>query len=888
MKLFLPFILVICTGLNSFSVGAPNNFHDVRGRMPAAVESRMKIEAESAYAPDCKSEWLRKWSGGAQICWEGLDGESAKVIFKVAETGRYRVGLGLNAAPDFGRFTIHLDGTVVAEDIDLYSNRVEALTLLNAGEFDLKQGNHTLTFTLVGANAKSKEIFNPQQKDLESKDDGQYRMGFDFIELAKLSTVTSIPANKPLVAMPVQAVPVSVADEKYTFAEMKAAFSKHCYGCHGAEKVKGKVNLEELTSVEEFLANIDLTRSVTEAIEFREMPPEDEPQLSDPEYARMMATLNDWIASYLQKDSKLPAVTMRRMNRYEYSNSVRDLLGLRGDLYPMPEKAIRSEIPYFVPKSGKFPESIKLGNRPLGKRQVEEPFLTGVVPYSVDLQAEHGFNNRGDELSISPILMESFLNLANSILTAPEFDRYCKKTPTLFTPPKDSTIDQQIAHANRQLELLLEPAFRSPAGDSLPRFQSFSEQLLRSGIDYRSAMKKTVAGILASPRFIYIVERQQDDAALPLDAYEIASRLSFFLWSTIPDRELLAVAKSGQLMNEAELSKQVTRMLESPKSQALSHNFARQWMRLDQLINAVPDFERFKHYYSRFGCEQFKFGLHAMAEPILLFESIMVEDRSIMLLVDSDHTWRTDSMDTWYSPINTPFQGRGEGRFETYQSVYRKKKLKTRREGGIMTTSAVLTMTSDPLRTNPINRGAWVLTVMFNQPPPPPPDVVPEIESDDAAFEAKGLTLRQRLKQHQENESCASCHSKIDPLGFAFENFDAVGRWRDKYRSGLEIDASGDLFGESDFKDVVGFKDAMLERPELFMRGFTEHLLSYALGRKIEIADRPAVDKIMERVTTDRGRFSTVVQEVVKSYPFLNKSQYQIQSSHSQHHDTEK
>ena len=180
--------------------------------------------------------------------------------------------------------------------------------------------------------------------------------------------------------------------------------------------------------------------------------------------------------------------------------------------------------------------------------------------------------------------------------------------------------------------------------------------------------------------------------------------------------------------------------------------------------------------------------------------------------------------------------------------------------------------TSAPLRTAPINRGAWVATVMLNQPPPPPPDVVPPIEADDAAIEAKGLTLRERLKQHQVNKSCVACHAKIDPLGFALENYDAVGRWRHKYRSGLPIDAGGEIFGKATFKDAVGLKDALLDHPEWFMRAFSEHLLSYALGRELQIADKPAVDRILGNVMADRGRFSTVVIQVATSYPFLHKS----------------
>ena len=197
----------------------------------------------------------------------------------------------------------------------------------------------------------------------------------------------------------------------------------------------------------------------------------------------------------------------------------------------------------------------------------------------------------------------------------------------------------------------------------------------------------------------------------------------------------------------------------------------------------------------------------------------------------------------------------------------------------MITSAAALTMTSEPLRTSPIRRGAWVATVILNKPPPPPPDVIPEIEQDDAAIEAKGQTLRQRLVAHQENESCVSCHQKIDPLGFALENYDAIGRWRDTYRSGLPIDASGTLYGKARFQDVIGLKDVLLGNPEWFIRGFSEHLLAYALGREIDISDKPALDKIVRKAMAKKGQFSTIVSEIATSYPFMHKTNQLAPSS---------
>ena len=287
-------------------------------------------------------------------------------------------------------------------------------------------------------------------------------------------------------------------------------------------------------------------------------------------------------------------------------------------------------------------------------------------------------------------------------------------------------------------------------------------------------------------------------------------------------------------------------------------------------MTAVPDIERFPQYYSRIGCEQWGFGLQMMVEPLLLFESMMVEDRSVMLLIDSNYTYRSDELQAWYG-ADLPFADReNRNRFNTERQQFSKRLLTDRRQGGVLTAAATLTMTSSPLRTSPIARGAWVATVIFNQPPPPPPDVIPPIEADDKVIEAQGLTLRERLKQHQVNASCVACHAKIDPLGFALENFDAIGRWRDHYSSGLEIDATGELFGSMPFQNVVELKDQLLAHPELFLRAFSEHMLSYAIARKLELEDAPAVDEILSKVSTDHGQFSTVIRSIVQSHPFQN------------------
>ena len=785
------------------------------------------------------------WHGDEHLLWDGVVGQTNLIEFSVPKAGRYALDIQWTLAPDYGIFEVSLNDMVIAPALDLYSNRVELSPLQKVESIDLKKGLQRLVVKLTGGNPKSRKF---QGRG--------YLYGLDYIRLTDLSP-------KPEAHRETGNITTSQA----TLNEVQPLLAKYCFTCHGKKKVKGKINLEAMNRRDDFLKNVEVSRLAAEAVSFAEMPPtESKIKPETLERKRIVSFFNGIVDEYVRDNSTLEPVVMRRLNRYEYNNAVRDLLRLRGDIYPLPEKVIRSGN-YFNPASGNLPARISVSNRTLGKNQVEKQILQGVDPFAIDLQAEHGFNNQGEQLSISPLLLESLLKLGRSIVNSPEFDRYTALFGTFF---KD---DGKLVE--ERLRPFLERAFRTPIEETvLKRYASYHrEEQSRTG-SYTQAMKNVVAAVLASPKFIYVAESKKNATEKsPVNDYEMAQRLALFLWSSIPDRQLIDLARSGKLHQPDVLDQEVRRMLDDPRSRALSENFARQWLRLDQLITAVPDFDRFQVYYSRIGCEQWKFGLQTMVEPLLLFESIQVEDRSIMLLVDSNYSYRSDELQNWYSKPGEPFGKRGNrNRFNTNSQNFQRRTLANRREGGVMTTAAVLTMTSTPLRTSPIKRGAWVATVIFNDPPPPPPDVVPEIEADDAEIEARGLTIRQRLKQHATDQSCASCHAKIDPLGFVLESYDPIGRWREKYSGGLPIDASGRIFGDKEFKDIIAFKDAILDQPQNFMRGFSEHLLAYALGRELKVTDKPAVDRITREVIADHGRFSTVVVEIAKSFPFLHKT----------------
>jgi len=798
------------------------------------------------------------WSGNAHLLWNGLVGEKMETAFDIPNDGEYGISLVLTLAPDYGIFLVRLNGQVVAEKIDLYSTRVELAKPLTLGEFKLKQGTQAMSFELTGGNPKARKF----------RGNG-YLMGMDYLELDR-NEETKPKNGDPKGPLVLQKAP--------TFEEVLPLLSQNCFECHGnKKKVKGKTNLKVLTSREHFLKSPGLTRRAHESVALHEMPPEDEKQPDDQTRGKIASFLESVVDQYAKENVSLQPVVMRRMNRYEYNNAARDLLELRGDVFPLPERVIRGDH-HFNPATGRFPSVVTAGNRTLGKNQVEQHILTDVDPFAIDLQAEHGFNNQGELLSTSTILLESLLKLGRKIVNSPEFEGYSGLNRSLL---KEST-----GPVEESLRPFLEKAFRRPVSPAtVSRYCDYHRLEFKRTGSYSQAMKNVLSAVLASPKFIYLSETKKEvGEKARLSAHELAQRLALFIWSSIPDDKLLESAKTGKLNEPEELDRQVLRMLADRKSRALAENFARQWLRLDQLITAVPDFDRFNEYYSRIGCEQWKFGLQTMLEPLLLFESILVEDRSVMLLIDSNYAYRSDELQAWYANPAKPFGNKeNRNRFNTKVQKFKKRKLSTRREGGVITTAAVLTMTSTPLRTSPIKRGAWVATVLFNDPPPPPPDVVPEIEEDDQVLAAQGLTIRERLKQHASDQTCASCHAKIDPLGFVLESFDPVGRWRESYGKDLPIDASGKLFGEIEFSNVVEFKDAILQRPESFMRGFSEHLLSYSLGRELKVSDKAAVDKITRKALENKGRFSSIVLEIARSLPFRYKTNQAKDHEHGKH-----
>ena len=640
-------------------------------------------------------------------------------------------------------------------------------------------------------------------------------------------------------------------------SDLPGLLRENCLKCHGGEKVKGKVDLSGFLKTGNFKENVDLLESLVEAVEYEDMPPEDEPEMPQAKRDELLAFLKKQLHEAEAGGLEFPKSKIRRMNRFQYANAVQDLFQLRCQVFSLPEKVVRDHSKYFDPASRKMPATVHVGSRPLGKSQLIEKKLGGVVPFPQDLRAEHGFDNRSDHLSLSPMLMEEFLKLSRSIVYSKDFSaKQVGIWKELFLAPKDPA--QVVPSLRLRLKKFLTKAFRHvPEEAVLDRYTKYAEKKLASGTPYTEVMKEVASAVLVSPHFLYL----KHGSAGRLDDFQLASRLSFFLWGSLPDEELLELAEKGLLSRPDILQVEVERMMNDKKLKRFADSFPAQWLQLDRIITSYPDDKKFPYFYDK----QFRNSRHMHIEPLLLFETILIENRPLLELIDAPFSYRSKGLQDWYDGV---VRGMGEQTIMKFHRV----PIKDRREGGVITNAAVMTMTSDPHESKPITRGAWLLTVILNDPPEPPPADVPPLPKP-ADEQAKKLTIRERFAVHREREDCASCHVKLDPLGFAFENYDAVGLWRSHYENKRPVDASGVLFRNRKFSTPVEFKDALLAERKRFMKGFVEHLLSYATAREISPADRKSVLQVVEKTKGQNYRMREVLVELILTPAFRGSQQ---------------
>ncbi len=637
---------------------------------------------------------------------------------------------------------------------------------------------------------------------------------------------------------------------------------RSCLGCHTGTGGKGGVNL----------AGPSIPPSVWhkagQVVEAGQMPPHGAPQPTASDREALVAWIGETLADdrYRQPGPRL----MRRLTRLEYNNTVRDLLELDRDLFQFPERLPYTKT-YFQPGTGSLGRQLTVEGIEYGQKI---PVLLRYGSLLADNRAEYGFTNRADALNISPLLMEKYMAVASAIALSPELERYSGTARALLQPTGGRT-PREVAR-KRLAELAGRAYRRPPAENEIDALLRPFDMATARGQSFPEALRGSLRTLLASPGLIYLNEPRVASGGKErrLNSWEVASRLSYFLWATTPDRELRALAQEDLLGDEAVLEAQVRRMLRDPKVRELSESFAYQWLQLNEMLGARPDLEVFPKFYKNdaFGTNKFNLGTDMLTEALLLIETTLVEDRSILDFLDARYTWVNQNLMKHYG-LEKQFEKElknGARQFgASLGSRWFRAQLPDRTRGGILGLGATLTMTSTPLRTSPVFRGAWALEVLFNRPPPPPPNVATPPLGGDSPTDTAAAPVRKRVEEHRRNPACASCHNRMDPIGFALENYDGIGGWRTA-DGPHPVDPSGTLSHGRTFTGIDTFKDALLERREDFVRGFVEHMMSYALGRKIEYYDAPAVNHIVHAARKDDYRFSRIVVEIARSYPFRN------------------
>lgn len=955
---------------------------------------------------------------------------------------------------------------------------------------------------------------------------------------------------------------VTSSDTRAQFDSLlKPLFAQHCIKCHGGEKTKGKVNLKEITSFGHLQTNPKLLKELVEAVDSYDMPPEGEPEIPDDRRDELVASLKAMLREAAEVNPEDQRVQIRRLNRFQYNNTVRDLFRLNRDIFALPEKLMTRHSNYLDPDSRKMPEKVEVAchslSPPAGMREVKS--------FPKDLRAYHGYDNQANQLSLSPLLLDSFLRLSVSIIESPDFNEETVGIwNDFFREPKEGNLREEIRARLKNFLLL---AFRSAIeDDTLDRYTDYTFAKIGQGLSFTEAMKRAASATLSSPRFLL----RYGSTSAGKDLFVVASNLSFFLWNSGPDLELLHLAGSGELARIEVFKQACNRMMEDARIERFLDAFPSQWMQLENLLGATPDPKLARLFNVD---KSSPASVQMILEPLLLFDAMFLEDRPVIELIAPRFSYQSEFLHTWYNsdleppaidakailsrnksndekraalkaaiqsreaeltkllspvkarllkarrkggkPVNLDpvaawefnnnlrdsvgslhlkshgkivleegtvtlkssylqspplsfdlkertlevwgmvhnidqdgggFMGvqgpgdffdtivlgerkrrhwiSGSNRFARtkdfpestpemkpdqkihlamvydtdgsvtlyrngmpYGKPYRtslatfpkgrssiifgvrhlpagggryldvslararlysralsaeevagsagglyvtesevakaltpaqrdrrstlvreieqarnsfdnvpantdpgrarqdarkifeddiRSKLRSRaftrrnaddpRYGGVITNAAMLSMTSGPKRTHPIARGAWVIEVIFNDPPPPPPNNVPPLNEDAAD---KNLTIREKFAKHRENPDCAGCHSRLDPLGFALENYDIIGRWRDKYPNGRNVDASGTLMKKYAFEGAVRFKESLVKEDRRFARAFTAHLMRYATSRELTPADFLVIEEIVETTASEKHRMRSLIEAVLLSESFL-------------------
>ncbi len=585
---------------------------------------------------------------------------------------------------------------------------------------------------------------------------------------------------------------------------------KYCYNCHGKGRRKADLALDDFKNEADIFKQHEVWEKVAQNLVANEMPPRGN-TIAKPtptERELIVKWVQGTLAEHYRAARPDPGrVTVRRLNRQVYNNTMRDLADV--DLRPADE----------------FPDD----------------------------DTGYGFDTIGDVLSISPLLMEKYLTAAEKVLdkaivlpvkgakAAPLPESHKRIFFRSWTSANKTEAAREIigAFARR--------AFRRPVtAQETERYLRFVAMAEEQHEPFEKGVKLALQAVLVSPHFLFRWELDGDPknskVTRSLNDHELAARLSFFLWSSMPDDRLFELANKGQLRRNLET--EVRRMLKSPKANALVENFAGQWLQLRNLRTITPDPTVFPRFNDTLRDDMRR-------ETEMFFAHIMREDRSVLDFIKADYTFMNERLAQLY----------GLPRVKGEQ--FQKTSLAGTPRGGLLTQASILTLTSNPTRTSPVKRGKYVLENILGTPPPPPPPNVPELN------EEKALTgnMRQQMEQHRANSTCASCHSRMDPIGFGFENFNGIGIWRDTEGT-QPINAADTLPSGQRFNGPAELTNLLLARKNDFAQCLSEKMLTYAIGRGMEFYDKRTVDAIAQQLEKNNYRFSTLIIGVVTSLPF--------------------
>lgn len=606
--------------------------------------------------------------------------------------------------------------------------------------------------------------------------------------------------------------------------DIKPIFEKRCYECHNADKHKGDLNLTAYQDLDQVKSAPDVFAAVLERVQAYEMPPPGKGELKGEEPNKLMRFLRTLpkpdradctqLASDRTANFYRGYVMSRRLNRAEYNNTIRDLFHIELD-------------------------------------------LTDLLP--ADGGGGEGFDTAGNALFTSTIHIENYMAAADRTLGLILADKPRALAPELKSARQQLLLNNDSPrkkdardHARNILTRFERLAYRRPAETSeTDHALAMFDRVYDRGDGFVPAIRLALKSVLISPNFLFLAEPEPTERGVqPLAALPLASKLSYFLWSTMPDEQLLALGESGDLLKTNIYKAQIKRMLADPKAAALGERFAMQWLEIDRLGSEVnPDAKKFPDFTPE---------LHESMrrEVATTFNFIFQSDRPLLELLDADYAFVNDRLAAIYG-IN------GVTGHE-----FRKVSLTTKNRGGITGMAAVHALTSFPLRTSPVLRGRWILEELLGEKVPPPPPDVPALEQ--SAKDAHDLSMRAQLKIHRAKAECAGCHDRMDPLGFSLENFDNLGRWREWYEK-VPIDAEAQLSSGETFTGPAGLKKILMDRKDQVMKHLTRKMTGYAYGRELNRFDECVVDRTMEALQKSDYRPSILIEQIAFSFPFRNR-----------------